>query len=121
MTKQVEQGVHCDYAASGKAPRCYEAASRRPTATDKTTGKLLVNSVHAEPGAPTDKEVFLRDRGDDRAAGRISRGQGSRVLGPGSEGLAELASLTILAWEDILFGQNRPGRLTAIANGICHG
>ena len=24
---------------------------------DKTTGKLLVNSVHAEPGAPTDKEV----------------------------------------------------------------
>ncbi len=57
MTKQVEQGVHCDYAASGKAPRCYEAASRRPTAMDKTTGKLLVNSVHAEPGAPTDKEI----------------------------------------------------------------
>ena len=24
---------------------------------DKTTGKLLVNSVHAEPGSPTDKEV----------------------------------------------------------------
>jgi len=24
---------------------------------DKTSGRLLVNSVHAEPDAPTDKEV----------------------------------------------------------------
>src|SRR5713101_724989 len=90
------KGVECVAKATGNAPRMV----RRPTML------MIRNFMSSKRGLHCLKR-FVRliraddeDRGEDRATGRISRGQRSRIHGSRSESMEELSPLSYACKSD---------------------